>query len=913
MKFFYLACTLLAIVGCSPSNPQENIDLAKEYMAQNNASAAIIELKNAIQKAPQSAEARFELGKVYLKERLFEDAEKELSRASDFGFNKSLLLPKLAKAYRHTDSYSLLSEIDNDFAELSDADKSETGYYKLIALTKLGKTSQRAELLEQINTLNENLPFVVFSNANELIITEELDSALSLLNKVDGSNESLEELLKLKGHIYLQKNDSTNALLIYEEYIDNFPEDKDAVFLYSSILISVQQFDEAEKYVDQLLKINSEHPFLNRQKSIISASRNDYEGAKAYAEKAIQNGSDELTVRLIAGYAAYKLEQFEQAIRHLSRITSELPPTHLGLRVLASSQLKLGLTLEAKEIVDSFGELSAQDLPLLSSVGFNLLKKGYSKEAAAFTKKAASLSVTGEDLTRLGLLQFSQDDDQAIFNLEKALAELPESENNWQLLATAYFAKNKYLEAVELAEKWKLQSPNEITAFLVAGAAYTRLNQFENALIEYESAQKLDNNSLPIKMALVYLTLSQGNYSDALDSIEDVLAEAPNYAPAYTGYYFINKSQGNVEKALQRTINAQRKYPNSLELKAATARILIAEKRFDDAKTLIGRLDHNVQAPTELWDLKAIALVQGKYSEESEQHFESWLKQYPNDKTAILGQLLILNDKRQYTEALKLADKALLAGEDVRISFLRAHFLVMSNNFSAGRIAYLTLPKGVQDTPVGKGIKARLQIHQGFIKEALPNAEAAYQFQPTNSNLKQLMYCQERLGASEEAYQVIKKHVANYSSSTEIILLYAERQMSRDKEAALQTYKSLLTAVPQNPVVLNNLANIYIDNKNLPQAKIHAEQAVKFAPNTAEVWDTLAQIYFKQGDYKNAVESYSNINTDAAPQENIFLNYIEALMASGDIELATSKLQNRTLATPEAKLRSDKLIAEYKI
>ncbi|MFT4937530.1 MAG: putative PEP-CTERM system TPR-repeat lipoprotein [Paraglaciecola sp.] len=913
MKVCYLAFTLLLLVGCSPSNPQENIDLAKEYLAKNNTSAAIIELKNAIQKAPQSAEARFELGKVYLKARQFEDAEKELTRAMEFNFDYGQLLPKLARAYRHTESFVLLSKIDNNLAELSDADKSEIGYYKLIALTRLGKTSERVELLEQLNTLDATLPFVVFANANELIVTEDLDAALSVLTKLDGSKGGLEELLKLKGHIYLQNNDSTNALLVYQEYIDNFPEDNDAIFLYSSILVSVQQFDKAEEYIDQLLKINSQHPFLNRQKSIVRASRNDYAGAKAYAEKAIQNGNEELTVRLIAGYAAYKLEQFEQAIRHLSRIASELPPTHLGLRVLASSQLKLGLTLEAKEIVDSFGELSSQDLPLLSAVGFNLLKKGYSKEAAAYTKKAASLSVSGDDLTRVGLLQFSQDDDQAIINLEKALAELPESDNNWQILATAYFTKKKYQEALELAAKWKLQSPNELTAYLLAGAAYAKLNQFENARIEYESAQKIESNSVPIKMALVYLLLTQENYSEALKSVENILLNSPDYAGAYTAYYLINKSQGNVEKALQRAIDAQRKYPNSSELKYATARLLITEKRYSDAKTLIGRLDNNIQASTELWNLKAIALVQGEFAAESEQHFISWLKQYPNDKTAILGQLMIFYDKNQYKDGIKLADSALLAAEDVRISFLRAHFLVMDNNFAAARIAYFTLPKSIQDSPLGKGIKARLQINHGFIKEALPNAKEAYQFQPSNNNLKQLLYCQERLGNSAEAYKVIEEHVANYPSTTEIMLLYAERQMSRDKDAALLTYKNLLTVVPQNPVVLNNLANIYMSSKDFPQAKIHAEQAVKLAPNTPEVWDTLAQIYVKQGDYKNALESYSNINTDQAPQENIFLNHVEALMASGDIDSASTKLKSRTLATSEAKIRSEKLIKEYNI
>jgi tetratricopeptide (TPR) repeat protein len=237
----------------------------------------------------------------------------------------------------------------------------------------------------------------------------------------------------------------------------------------------------------------------------------------------------------------------------------------------------------------------------------------------------------------------------------------------------------------------------------------------------------------------------------------------------------------------------------------------------------------------------------------------------------------------------------------------------MNRDYTNGRFAYAKLSADIKALPFSKGIFARLQIYNGFIKEALPNARAAYDSQESNRNLFQVIYCLDQLGESDAAYALIGQHVAKYPASTEPMLHYAERQMVKDPQIALQTYITLLTLLPKNPVVLNNLANLYMNNKDFPQAKIYAKQAVKLAPNTEEVWDTLAQIYFKQGDYKNAVESYSNINTDKALQDNIFLNHVEALMASGDNETAISKLQNRTLATPEAKIRSEKLIKEYNI
>ena len=52
----------LASAGCSRDNPVELIASAKEYLAKREYNAAVIQLKNALQKDPDNAEARYLLG-----------------------------------------------------------------------------------------------------------------------------------------------------------------------------------------------------------------------------------------------------------------------------------------------------------------------------------------------------------------------------------------------------------------------------------------------------------------------------------------------------------------------------------------------------------------------------------------------------------------------------------------------------------------------------------------------------------------------------------------------------------------------------------------------------------------------------------------------------------------------------------
>ncbi|MEJ5211712.1 MAG: tetratricopeptide repeat protein, partial [Burkholderiales bacterium] len=82
-----LACALL-LSGCDrlrTYTDQEHVERAKDFQARGDLRAAEIELKNAVAKNPKNAEARLELGKLYLELRQGEAAQKELAQAISLG------------------------------------------------------------------------------------------------------------------------------------------------------------------------------------------------------------------------------------------------------------------------------------------------------------------------------------------------------------------------------------------------------------------------------------------------------------------------------------------------------------------------------------------------------------------------------------------------------------------------------------------------------------------------------------------------------------------------------------------------------------------------------------------------------------------------------------------------------------
>src|SRR6185369_11220551 len=103
-----------AIMGaCSEPSSEQFLDLAKKSQAEGNFGAAMIQLKNALQRNPQDAEARYLLGTIYNETLQGAAAESELRRANELGLIEGgRVVAQLGRALLSQGSYQkILDEI----------------------------------------------------------------------------------------------------------------------------------------------------------------------------------------------------------------------------------------------------------------------------------------------------------------------------------------------------------------------------------------------------------------------------------------------------------------------------------------------------------------------------------------------------------------------------------------------------------------------------------------------------------------------------------------------------------------------------------------------------------------------------------------------------------------------------------
>ena len=93
-----LALAGLLLAGCGQEQPAALVASAKDYLAKKDGRAAVIQLKSALQKEPDLAEARFLLGRTLLEGGDAVSGEVELRKALDLKYPKESALPPLVRA-----------------------------------------------------------------------------------------------------------------------------------------------------------------------------------------------------------------------------------------------------------------------------------------------------------------------------------------------------------------------------------------------------------------------------------------------------------------------------------------------------------------------------------------------------------------------------------------------------------------------------------------------------------------------------------------------------------------------------------------------------------------------------------------------------------------------------------------------
>jgi tetratricopeptide (TPR) repeat protein len=577
---------------------------------------------------------------------------------------------------------------------------------------------------------------------------------------------------------------------------------------------------------------------------------------------------------------------------------------------------------------------------------------GESGEAEQLFKKVIDQKKLGTngylELYRLYSAQKKPDEAEAI--LKRAIADNPKAYEFQTILAAHYFTNGKRPEGARILDDLKANFREYPQAYFTAGDFYLRVNDSSEAIKQYEEgikkdgAHKIDYQKRIIeayihdnKTAQAYernleilkenpkdpearglkasFLLDKGDINQAINELQAVVTARPDNFVARFHLGRAHFAKGEYEQARQQFEKAIDLKPDYLPPRLALSQVALARgdntaalkyaedslrmnvqsgaarllqsaalmrlNRFGDSRTTLNALlAANPKQPETLLEIGVLDLMEKKYQEASDV-FRRAYDSEPGNARGLLGQAESLILLGKPADALKLiADESLKYPKRMDLKHDLADMEVRTGNLDRAISDYKGLVDSNKDSPRQQGeIYARMGETFSRMKDYPKSIEAF-----------------------KKAKDLIPDNVVVLNNLALILDNTGEHVEAR------KTYENSISKDPNNAEALNNLAYLMAETGgNLDEALTLANRAKQKLPNLMEISDTIGWIYLKKGLSDNAVDIFRDLTAKVPANSTYHFHYAMALAQKGDKPAATKQCQlalaNKPTKEEESRIR----------
>ena len=866
---------------------QEHVSRAKTFLGKNDLRAAEIELKNAVAKNPRNAEARWELGRLYLTQRRGQDAEKELRQAQALGMNPATLKVPLARAYLlQGDFERLLREIEPA------ANDSATNTARLLALRGDALVGARrfregcaaygeGQAADPEHAVEARWGLALCATARG-----DLDAARGYLEKArqiepdnDGTWARLGEFAQMQGN-------AEAAQAAFGEALKRNPLNAEALIGRAAIAISRGDFAGARKDLETLDNAGIEHPGLLHVGAAMKQARGQLDGALELAQRLEKRYPRYFPGWLLAAQFHYAKGNLGLAEQYVSRYLTVQPANRSAVLLKADILARSGRAAEIPPLTE----------PLLGR----------------YPDDARLLAATGQAYLLLG------DYPRAQGFLERALAVEPGNAGSQVALAVAHLGRGEREKGLALLEEVAARDQKGVTADLLLVAEYNRGREYDRALASIDRIERKEPQSaLPHRLRGGVLLLRKDRVG-ARKALEAGLAKDPADLLTAAALADLDLAEGRPEAARERFERMLARHPGNTDIMVALAGLAARagdEKAFVDWLSRAARQDAKALRPRLM--LAEHHLKRGRADQALALATEA-ARANPDDPQALafLGRIQMASGARENAVASFSRLAGLLADPTpAQVELARAHLslrrygdarsaieqalarspdylpalqvagdleLLAGNPAKALGIAqrlYALAPR----SPAGLVLRGEAQMRQGRYGAAVESFAKALALDP-NAGTQMIRLHQALLFANRaaEADARLADWLKAHPDQDAVRLYAAENAVVRRRwPAARDAYEALLARHPEQAALLNNLALVYLELAD-PRALATAERAFKAAPEDPLVMDTLGWVLTRRGEVKRALPLLRQAVEKRPELPSLRYHYGVALAQAGD-------------------------------
>lgn len=911
LKSIVCASVVLAVSACSDNeSAQTYISKAKISIAEKENSAAIISLKNALKVDAKNAQARFLLGRLYLSAGDAEKATKELERANKLKFDVDKVIPLLARAY-------MLTESDDDVLALSSQEKSlstaRTQYlvYKTIALLRTSDNELAEKAVEAALSVSQTDSFSMLANAYLEFSKQKIAHASTLVDRVLTATPNNVDALMLQGQIATVEKNYSLAVDSFKKYLKLQPNSGKVQLFIADALMKNGQHKEAEKIADTILAKIPTQPFLQYIKAMARFEDKDYKTASELASQSLNSGFNSFSLKLVAGASAFYLKNYEQSNNHLKDLIPYLSADHPARRMLAVSQLQLGLIDDISETLTDYDATNKENAQFLSTLSYELLEVGAFEKAQEMANYADSSSdMTAEQTARAGVLKLMMNDPSGIEKLEIALQKNPELVSAELALAFASIKLGNLPRATKIAEKWLKEYPDKAGGYNLKATVYFYNNELDKGKVALEKSLQLEPDNVYALTQMVKLANHQKDTKQATLLTGKALKAHPENIEVLRQYFEFHKNETGLKVINQ----AQQSHAENIQYGILLAEALMHLEKFKQASSVLDSYQLSVKTPKRYWQLALAANAKQPDGKDVYSILDQWHKNNPYHIEPVFLLVKYWASQKSPDRALSVLDDAFKRHpNNLILNLVKMQILLDDKRVNDAKALFKVLNDFDINEDLRAGIEGRILLLDKQFAAAIPKLKQHYQTQPTSSNATYLAFALEANNQKAQAIELLErfsdKEEEDNKINPRVSLSLANMYLAEHQDKAIVEYERLIKVVPNNVVALNNLSWLYMDQGKFIQALQYSKQAYALNAKIPNVVDTYAQALLKSEKKAEAlVKAKEAYALSKGKDTDIALNFAETLLANSKSKEAKLILEGINTVTAKQKEKKQKLL-----
>lgn len=826
-----LALLLVACADDKELTAAAFLDRAKQLTAAGDTAAAVVELKNALQREPSLNEARWLLGLAYLESYDGALAESQFDRLRAASFAHA----DLETAYFR----ALLQQARYDDILSGALGNNDPGVLVVLGEANLGKsdfaTARREWKVRQayIDTAQSRFEKALAIDpehyeahlglARIALWKKQFDAAAAAIERAETLQPNRAGAPILRGMLGQLTADPAAAEVAYTTALEHAPGDLLARVGLARVLIAQGKAEAAAKVTQRLYR---NHPNLP---------------VAAY----------------LRAYALVQGDKSEQAIGILQKLLAQDPGNAEGARLLATTLVNRGQLEQAATLAQDILGRDPGDNFARRTLAEIDLKRG-NTEAAMSALRAMpddyrALELLGR--THLGL----GNEERGHWYLSQARMTAMKQATERGTAPTSLWANHiqekistaSYDTAVTAATRLLARRPNDPDAHHAAGAAYLADGDEKSARDAFHAALRLEPKHVPSLLSLAELDSEKGEFAVAKLGYERVLAVERTNARALVGIARIEAQSGALDVAqrqLEQVLNTSEKHAPALLELANLARIA------GDEESTVGYLDAAARASPD--DANAKFLL-AKYEFDrgnqgaARTAIDAALRINPDHAAAQLLLSEIHFRQGDPGTAARISRRLALRhpeNPDAQRAFAIAQ--IRANKFDDAR---RTLNRALEIDPGHEHALAtlcELELRVRDYRAAKAAAERLIAAAPESGLGYKLLgdqqLAQNRVDEAAEQYALAREKPdgGTYAVRNLFALASAYQRVQRP-DAAIKVYRQITTLQPDNANALNELAWL-LHVAGEPDAEVTARHAYALQSGNAAIADTYGWILVSQ-------------------------------------------------------------------